>query len=175
MPCKRTGRSSCGRSARERGAELASLGGRFVRRRHKIAKFDETFVHAVEAAAVEPVPPRTAYTGSSAIYTPVLRVGRDREGQPLKARLVYRGTPRDFEIAERDVDLFFDAAKNQEALYRVTVHSAWQVFGDGSVFPHLQGAMVAQPVRWEPKAGRTLLSDLGGVVTRVKTSTVCAA
>lgn len=141
--------------------DLSEFAGRFTRRRRKIAKLDSTFVESMEAATRVP-DRKIAFMGSIDVYTPILRVGRDREGQPVKARILHNGQPKDVEVSVEGDQLlaFFDAAKDQKNLYRVRLDATWLRDADGRTALSFDGARLSRLTSWSAVHGTEVLSAL---------------
>lgn len=141
-------------------AELASVGGRFRRKRKSVARLDEAFANVMAAAAQEPAPPPRTIEGTTEVYTSVLRVGRAREASAVQARLLVAGAPRDVDVDERYADAYFDAAK-RGGLNRVRLRARWYLVEDEAPLIDVRTAVAMSIEPWDPISGAQAIRELG--------------
>jgi hypothetical protein len=135
---------------------FAPLGGRFRKRgtRKPLVLLDQAFIRVMDAASRPPIEERRWVQGTAEVYSPVLRVGRLREGAPPQVRLFLAGELRDVNVDPEKADDFFNAAK-RGTTQRIRIEARWFAGEEGAlVLDTRAGAVRALEAHdWSPITG----------------------
>lgn len=141
---------------------LVQYEARFFSGTNELCRIDDVFVRTTRAAGQRAMPMAEGVpSGETVMHSRILRVGRQRESDPLKARIELWGAAKDVDVEPRvNEESLWDLAKTG-AVARLRVQGAWTQSTDG-VFYLRNPKVVSVDETFKRWRGEDLLAEVRG-------------